>query len=143
MPTPAVSSRYTHYLLSASHGEGVLVLLSGIACPGLFYVTPAIDGILSRIRVPGGILNSIQCRAIADIADQYGGGYIDVTNRANLQVREIRTQINAEVLKYLQDLGLGSPNTECRPHPQYYDQPNCWHRSSRINRYSSFCPRLG
>ncbi|MBH8563910.1 precorrin-3B synthase [Nostoc sp. CENA67] len=111
MPTPAVSSRYTYGLLSALHGEGVLVLLSGIACPGLFYVTPACDGILSRIRIPGGILNNIQCRAIADIADKYGGGYIDVTNRANLQVREIRTQINTTVLKHLQDLGLGSSNT--------------------------------
>ncbi|MGF2038563.1 MAG: precorrin-3B synthase [Nostoc sp. CmiVER01] len=79
-------------------------------CPGLFYATPAADGILSRIRIPGGIINSQQCRAIADIAEQYGGGYVDVTNRANLQVREIRTGINAEVLKHLQDIGLGSRN---------------------------------
>ncbi|WP_334771243.1 precorrin-3B synthase [Nostoc sp.] len=89
-----------------------LSLLSGFAtCPGLFYATPAADGILSRIRIPGGIISSQQCRAIADIAEQHGGGYIDVTNRANLQVREIRTGINAEVLKYLQDMGLGSGNT--------------------------------
>ncbi|MDZ8049974.1 MAG: precorrin-3B synthase [Aulosira sp. ZfuVER01] len=80
-------------------------------CPGLFYATPAQDGILSRIRIPGGILNSKQCRAIADIAQEYGGGYVDVTNRANLQIREIHQGINAEVLKRLQDLGLGSSNT--------------------------------
>ncbi|MEH1802267.1 MAG: precorrin-3B synthase [Nostoc sp.] len=87
-------------------------MLSGFAiCPGLFYATPAADGILSRIRIPGGIISSQQCRAIADIADQYGGGYVDVTNRANLQVREIRTEINAEVLKHLQDMGLGSGNS--------------------------------
>lgn len=79
-------------------------------CPGLFYATPAADGILSRIRIPGGIISSQQCRAIADIAEQHGGGYVDVTNRANLQVREIRTGINAEVLKHLQDIGLGSRN---------------------------------
>ncbi|WP_435023309.1 precorrin-3B synthase [Nostoc sp. CALU 1950] len=107
-----MSSRHTHRLLPALHGEGVLNLLSGFAtCPGLFYPTPAADGILSRIRIPGGIISSQQCRAIADIAEQHGGGYIDVTNRANLQVREIRTGINAEVLKYLQDMGLGSGNT--------------------------------
>ncbi|RCJ29220.1 precorrin-3B synthase [Nostoc minutum NIES-26] len=94
------------------HGEGVSVLLSGNACPGLFYVTPAQDGILSRIRIPGGMLNSTQCRAIADIAEQYGGSYIDVTNRANLQVREIRTQINPAVLKHLQDIGLGSRTSD-------------------------------
>lgn len=87
-------------------------MLSGFAtCPGLFYATPAKDGTLSRIRIPGGILDSKQCRAIADIADHYGGGYVDVTNRANLQVREIHTGINAQVLKHLQDIGLGSSNT--------------------------------
>ncbi|MBW4617387.1 MAG: precorrin-3B synthase [Desmonostoc vinosum HA7617-LM4] len=86
-------------------------MLSGFAsCPGLFYATPAQDGILSRIRIPGGILDSKQCRAIADIADQYGGGYVDVTNRANLQVREIHTSINAKVLQHLQEMGLGSHN---------------------------------
>lgn len=104
-------SRHTHRLLPALHGEGVPSLLSGFAtCPGLFYATPAADGILSRIRIPGGIISSQQCRAIADIAEQHGGGYVDVTNRGNLQVREIHTGINAEVLKHLQDMGLGSRN---------------------------------
>ncbi|MFN6456409.1 MAG: precorrin-3B synthase [Nostoc sp. EfeVER01] len=112
MPTLRMSSRHTHRLLPALHGEGVLSLVSGFAtCPGLFYATPAADGILSRVRIPGGIISSQQCRAIADIAEQHGGGYLDVTNRANLQVREIRTGINAEVLKYLQNMGLGSDNT--------------------------------
>ncbi|WP_414512689.1 precorrin-3B synthase [Nostoc sp. PCC 9305] len=107
-----MSLRHTHRLLPALHGEGVLSLVSGFAtCPGLFYATPAADGILSRVRIPGGIISSQQCRAIADIAEQHGGGYIDVTNRANLQVREIRTGISAEVLKYLQNMGLGSDNT--------------------------------
>ncbi|MHC5764354.1 MAG: precorrin-3B synthase [Nostoc sp.] len=112
MPTFRMCSRHTHRLLPALHGEGVLNLVSGFAtCPGLFYATPAADGILSRVRIPGGIISSQQCRAIADIAEQHGGGYLDVTNRANLQVREIRTGINAEVLKYLQNMGLGSDNT--------------------------------
>ncbi|WP_242056274.1 MULTISPECIES: precorrin-3B synthase [unclassified Nostoc] len=85
------------------------MLSASTPCPGLFYATPAKDGILSRIRIPGGILNSKQCGAIAVIADMYGG-YVDVTNRANLQIREISQGINAEVLKQLQDLGLGSRN---------------------------------
>jgi ferredoxin-nitrite reductase len=112
MPTLKKSSRHIYRLLPALHGEGVPSLLSGFAtCPGLFYATPAADGILSRIRIPGGIISSQQCRAIANIAKQHGGGYVDVTNRANLQVREIRTGINAEVLKHLQDMGLGSRNS--------------------------------
>ncbi|WP_442947486.1 precorrin-3B synthase [Nostoc sp.] len=107
-----MSSRHTHRLLPALHREGVPSLLSGFAtCPGLFYPTPAADGILSRIRIPGGIISSQQCCAIAHIAEQHGGGYVDVTNRANLQIREIRTGISPEVLKLLQDMGLGSGNT--------------------------------
>jgi ferredoxin-nitrite reductase len=81
-----------------------------IACPGLFYNTPALDGILSRFRIPGGILNSQQCQAIANIADNYGGGYVDVTNRANLQIREIKEKFDLETLETLQKLGLGSVN---------------------------------
>ncbi|WP_414529088.1 precorrin-3B synthase [Nodularia chucula] len=86
-------------------------MLSGFSlCPGLFYDTPAQDGILSRIRIPGGILDSKQCRAIADIAENYGGGYVDVTNRANLQIRELRSGINPQVLQHLQNIGIGSRN---------------------------------
>ncbi|MBE9236832.1 precorrin-3B synthase [Anabaena aphanizomenioides LEGE 00250] len=80
------------------------------ACPGLFYTTPAQDGILSRLRIPGGILNSEQLHAIANIADNYGGGYVDVTNRANLQIREIKQEINIDILQQLQKMGLGSIN---------------------------------
>ncbi|MDF5706175.1 MAG: precorrin-3B synthase [Nostoc sp. S4] len=113
MPTLRMSSGHTHRLLPALHGEGVVSLVSGFAtCPGLFYATPAEDGILSRMRIPGGIINSEQCRAIADIAELHGGGYVDVTNRANLQIREIRTPIDSEVLNRLQNIGLGCCNTD-------------------------------
>ncbi len=87
------------------------MLTETATCPGLFYATPAQDGILSRIRIPGGILNHQQCDAIANIAEQFGGGYVDVTNRANLQIREINTELNPEVLQLLQNVGLGSPSS--------------------------------
>jgi ferredoxin-nitrite reductase len=80
------------------------------ACPGLFYPTPAQDGILYRLRIPGGILNVEQLHAIAEIADKYGGGYIDVTNRANIQIREIKIGIDNTVFSHLQVLGIGSIN---------------------------------
>jgi ferredoxin-nitrite reductase len=88
-----------------------MVLLSQVrTCPGLFYATTAQDGILSRIRIPGGIINSQQCRAIANIADDWGKGYIDITNRANLQIRQIEVKLNSQVLRSLQELGLASSN---------------------------------
>ena len=80
------------------------------ACPGLFYNTLAQDGFLCRLRIPGGMINSQQFEAIADISDHYGGGYIDITNRANIQIREIKQEINIQVLEKLQAIGLASTN---------------------------------
>jgi len=44
---------------------------------------------MSRLRFPGGIVNSHQVRGLADLAQDCAGGYVDVTTRANLQFREI------------------------------------------------------
>jgi len=82
------------------------------ACPGLFYSTPAQDGLLYRLRIPGGIINCQQFQTVADIADNHGSGYIDITNRANIQIREIQQSINIEVLKKFQALGLASTNAK-------------------------------
>src|ERR1700691_4220323 len=56
---------------------------------GLFYVAPNQDAFMLRLRLPGGIVLAHQARGLADVAERYGGGYVDVTTRANLQIREI------------------------------------------------------
>jgi ferredoxin-nitrite reductase len=84
-------------------------------CPGLFYGSSARDGILTRIRIVGGILNTLQCQTIADFCDRYGDGYVQVTNRANLQIRGIQTAIAPEILKNFQNLGLAAAAIELDP----------------------------
>ncbi len=75
---------------------------------GLFYVSPAQDSYMCRLRFPGGRLSSHQARGVADLADTYGGGYTHVTTRANLQIREIGASDGIHVLTGLQDLGIVS-----------------------------------
>jgi ferredoxin-nitrite reductase len=84
-------------------------------CPGLFCGSRARDGILSRMRIPGGILNAQQCEAIADLVDRYSIGYLQVTNRANLQIRNLSSAISPEVWQNLQALGLASQCIEVDP----------------------------
>jgi len=60
---------------------------SSITCPGLFYPTAAPDGALLRLRVPGGLLNTQQCRLLASLSENLGRSSVDVTNRANIQIR--------------------------------------------------------
>lgn len=73
---------------------------------GLFYVAPAQDSYMCRLRMPNGILSAGQMRGLADAADAYGGGYSDVTTRANLQIREIPARHAVDLLLAVQDLGL-------------------------------------
>jgi len=73
---------------------------------GLFFVAPAQNSFMCRMRIPGGLLNSHQFRGLADIADNFAGGYADVTTRANLQLREIEASNAVNVLMGLRDLGI-------------------------------------
>jgi ferredoxin-nitrite reductase len=75
---------------------------------GLFYVAPNEDAFMLRLRLPGGILLAHQARGLADIAERYGGGYVDLTTRANLQIREIGAASPIAVLTAIDELGLTS-----------------------------------
>src|SRR4051812_10232606 len=75
---------------------------------GLFYVAPAHDSFMCRLRIPNGILNAWQMRGLADAAESFGGGYADVTTRANLQIREIGAGSAIGLLAAIQALGLTS-----------------------------------
>jgi len=73
---------------------------------GLFYVAPAQDSYMARLRFPGGIVPTFQFRRVADVAEMYGGGFSDVTTRANLQIREIGAEDAANVLESLHEAGI-------------------------------------
>ncbi|WAC18262.1 NirA family protein [Luteolibacter sp. SL250] len=75
---------------------------------GLFFVTPAQESLMLRCRIAGGALSSHQFRGLAEIAEDWGPGHVDLTTRANVQVREIMPKDAPDVLNKLIDLGLTS-----------------------------------
>lgn len=75
---------------------------------GLFYVAPAQDSFMLRCRVPAGELTGAQLCGLAEIAEQWGGGYADITTRANIQIREIPPRHIVKCLLKLQEIGLTS-----------------------------------
>jgi ferredoxin-nitrite reductase len=75
---------------------------------GLFYVAPAQNSFMLRLRIPGGMITTCQMRGLADIAEQWGSGRADITTRANLQIREFQPKNIVRVLTSVQDLGLTS-----------------------------------
>ena len=75
---------------------------------GLFYVAPAQDSFMLRLRLPAGEITAVQLRGLADLAADLGGGYAHITTRANLQIREFKPRDIVRVLVCLQELGLTS-----------------------------------
>ena len=75
---------------------------------GLFYVAPAQDSFMIRLRVPACEISSHQFHGLADLASELGNGHIDLTTRGNLQLRELRPRDLVTVLTRVQELGLTS-----------------------------------
>jgi len=75
---------------------------------GLFYVTPAEESLMMRCRIAGGALDSRQLKGLAQLTADLGNGFLDLTTRANVQVRGILPAGAPEVLMRLTELGLTS-----------------------------------
>ncbi len=75
---------------------------------GLFWLNPVKDGYMSRLRIPGGVVKSFQLRELAAISRELTTGYIQITNRNNLQLRVIQPKDCPEVLRRVQSVGLHS-----------------------------------
>ena len=72
---------------------------------GLFYVAPAQDSFMVRVRVPGNVITSVQLHALARIARSRGNGHGDVTTRGNIQLREFAPRDIVNVLMALAEAG--------------------------------------
>jgi ferredoxin-nitrite reductase len=73
---------------------------------GLFNVAPAQESLMCRLRIPGGALTPAQLEAVSDCAEAYGGGFTDITTRANLQIRDIAPRHMTHLLADLNDAGI-------------------------------------
>jgi precorrin-3B synthase len=85
-------------------------------CPGALRPMMSGDGLVVRVRPHRGRLESRQAAGIADLAARHGNGLVDLTSRANLQIRGVAEQSHMAVLEGLAELDLLDldPETEAR-----------------------------
>lgn len=81
-------------------------------CPGALRPMLSGDGLVVRVRPHGGWLTSAQATGIAALSRQYGNGLLDLTSRANLQLRGIHPASHTALLQGLHHLGLVDSSAE-------------------------------
>jgi precorrin-3B synthase len=81
-------------------------------CPGALRPMESGDGLLARVRPWCGAFTLDQANGLADIAARLGNGHIDLTRRANLQIRGLREGSLSALHDALDELGLLDPDAE-------------------------------
>lgn len=79
-------------------------------CPDAWRPMMAGDGLLVRVRPPLGRLAAAQVEGLCEAANAHGNGQIDLTARANLQLRGVTEKGWPVLLEELQALGLVDPD---------------------------------
>ncbi|WP_298836730.1 precorrin-3B synthase [uncultured Roseobacter sp.] len=81
-------------------------------CPGAWRPMMSGDGLVVRIRPHLNRLTRDQGLRLADLAKSFGSGIIDLTSRANLQIRGVSTDRHQGLIAELSDAGLLDPGPE-------------------------------
>jgi precorrin-3B synthase len=77
------------------------------ACPGALQVHHAADGALVRVRTPGGMISAGQMATLAQASAAFGSATLELTARANVQIRGIRsTEATTAVAEAVTAAGL-------------------------------------
>lgn len=85
-------------------------------CPGAWRPMATGDGLLVRVRPPLGRLTRYQMLALCEAAETFGSGLIELTNRANLQLRGVSEANWPGLMVFLVEHGLvdADPHDERR-----------------------------
>jgi precorrin-3B synthase len=81
-------------------------------CPGALRPMQSGDGLVVRLRPPLGRLSPTQAKAIAEAAKTHGNGIIDLSARANLQLRGVSEASHPRLIDDLRAQGLIDPDIE-------------------------------
>ena len=73
---------------------------------GTYGQRQADDAQMIRVKIPQGILTSVQARALADAADHWSRGFAHITTRQNVQLHFVRLHDVEPAMRLLADAGL-------------------------------------
>lgn len=87
-------------------------------CPGAWRPMATGDGLLVRVRPPLGELSREQVVALCEAAETFGSGLIELTSRANLQLRGVTDESWPTLMAFLVEHQLVSDDPDAERQPQ-------------------------
>lgn len=75
-------------------------------CPGALQPFAADDGLIVRARIPGGEVEISALRELMQLAVAHGAPWIQLTTRANLQIRGLDDPVPTVIAERMADVGL-------------------------------------
>jgi precorrin-3B synthase len=122
-------------------------------CPGAFKPMMSGDGLVVRIRPLAAEISARQAKGTAEAAQQYGNGFIDLTNRANLQIRGVSDDSYPKLMQALNDLSLLDSDPVVEPRRNivltpFYETDDLSHRIykqmvANLHRFPDFPGKFG
>jgi precorrin isomerase len=91
------------------------------SCPGVYTPMESGDGMLVRVRTAARALSSADLRALASLAEAYGNGLLELTRRANVQLRGVRELAKVQAGLVAAGLASADPTRERRLAPLLVD----------------------
>ena len=101
-------------------------------CPGAWRPMATGDGLLVRVCPPLGELSRQQVLALCDAAETFGSGLIELTSRANLQLRGGTDESWPPLMAFLVEHQLVSDDPEAERQPQLMLAP-AWQKGDDIH----------
>ncbi|HEY6880356.1 MAG TPA: hypothetical protein VI299_20170, partial [Polyangiales bacterium] len=95
------------------------------SCPGVYTPMASGDGLLLRVRSAGRTLHGDHLRALAELSTRYGNGQLELTRRANIQLRGVQDVAALQAGLVAAGLAEASPTRERRLAPLLVDPLAC------------------
>lgn len=111
-------------------------------CPGAFRPMMSGDGLVVRVRPRHARLTPSQVIGLCNAARTYGSGLIDLTSRANLQIRGVQETDHQALLLNLLDLGVLDDEPALESRRNILIQPDWRHGDASHSITSELMQRL-
>jgi len=82
-----------------------------LKCFGIYYRPATPERFMIKLRIPGGYMNAAQATVIGECAKEFGQDYIDLTTRAQCELRYLRIEDLPIIITRLKAVGIDAYQT--------------------------------